>query len=93
MLDRTVAAMDIPLGQAGTADEAAQLITFLVSPATIFTNSLKVIIFFFSKTYRRNRRARRSPPDLELPDGAGVVTPETRGTRWGVYGPVSPMFY
>jgi len=36
VLDRTVAAMDIPLGRAGTADEAAQLITFLVSPAASY---------------------------------------------------------
>jgi NAD(P)-dependent dehydrogenase (short-subunit alcohol dehydrogenase family) len=36
VLDRTVAAMDIPLGRAGTADEAAQLIMFLVSPAASY---------------------------------------------------------
>src|ERR1700722_18130673 len=33
VLGRTVAAMDIPLGRAGTADEAAELIAFLASPA------------------------------------------------------------
>jgi NAD(P)-dependent dehydrogenase (short-subunit alcohol dehydrogenase family) len=36
VLDRTVAAMDIPLGRAGTAGEAAQLITFLASPAAAY---------------------------------------------------------
>jgi len=36
VLDRAVAAMNIPLGRAGTADEAAQLITFLVSPAASY---------------------------------------------------------
>ncbi|MCW2907999.1 MAG: short-chain dehydrogenase/reductase [Actinomycetia bacterium] len=33
VLDRTVAAMDIPLDRAGTAGEVAELIAFLVSPA------------------------------------------------------------
>jgi NAD(P)-dependent dehydrogenase (short-subunit alcohol dehydrogenase family) len=36
VLDRTVAAMEIPLARAGTADEAAQLITFLASPAAAY---------------------------------------------------------
>ena len=36
VLDRTVAAMDIPLARAGTADEAAQLIAFLASPAAAY---------------------------------------------------------
>jgi NAD(P)-dependent dehydrogenase (short-subunit alcohol dehydrogenase family) len=33
VLDRTVAAMNIPMGRAGTADEVADLIAFLASPA------------------------------------------------------------
>jgi NAD(P)-dependent dehydrogenase (short-subunit alcohol dehydrogenase family) len=36
VLDQTVAAMGIPLARAGTADEAAQLITFLASPAASY---------------------------------------------------------
>lgn len=36
VLDRTVAAMDIPLARAGAADEAAQLIAFLASPAAAY---------------------------------------------------------
>jgi NAD(P)-dependent dehydrogenase (short-subunit alcohol dehydrogenase family) len=36
VLGRTVAAMDIPLGRAGTADEAAELIAFLASPAASY---------------------------------------------------------
>jgi NAD(P)-dependent dehydrogenase (short-subunit alcohol dehydrogenase family) len=36
MLDRTVAAMDIPLGRAGTADEVADLIAFLASPGAAY---------------------------------------------------------
>ena len=33
VLDRTVAAMNIPMGRAGTADEVADRIAFLASPA------------------------------------------------------------
>lgn len=36
MLARTVAAMGIPLGRAGTADEVADLIAFLASPAAAY---------------------------------------------------------
>jgi NAD(P)-dependent dehydrogenase (short-subunit alcohol dehydrogenase family) len=36
VLDRTVAAMGIPLGRAGTADEVADLIAFLASPAAAY---------------------------------------------------------
>jgi NAD(P)-dependent dehydrogenase (short-subunit alcohol dehydrogenase family) len=36
VLDRTVAAMDIPLARAGTAGEVAELIAFLASPAAAY---------------------------------------------------------
>lgn len=39
-----VNAMDIPLGRAGTADEAAQLIVFLVSPAAAYISGTQVTI-------------------------------------------------
>jgi 3-oxoacyl-[acyl-carrier protein] reductase len=36
VLDRTVVAMNIPMGRAGTADEVADLIAFLASPAAAY---------------------------------------------------------
>jgi NAD(P)-dependent dehydrogenase (short-subunit alcohol dehydrogenase family) len=36
VLESTVAALGIPLGRAGTADDVAQLIAFLVSPAAAY---------------------------------------------------------
>jgi len=39
-----VDAMDIPLGRAGTTDEAAQLIVFLVSPAAAYISGTQVTI-------------------------------------------------
>lgn len=39
-----VTALDIPLGRAGTADEAAQLILFLVSPAAAYVTGTQVTI-------------------------------------------------
>ena len=36
MLQGTAAALGIPLGRPGTADDVAQLITFLASPAAAY---------------------------------------------------------
>jgi hypothetical protein len=36
VLQGTVAALGIPLGRPGTADDVAQLITFLASPAAAY---------------------------------------------------------